>query len=153
MKVKEIEIFGGSLAVTPMGDRLYRLAQDASFCIKTDEGVFTFKIKAGFVTNFRSGGVLVDGFVDQIGDEIKSLCYLAHDAMYTPCLVDGDAVHPVSRKMADEILRASLVFAGMSRFKATLVYRSVRLFGGPAYENDDEFTAANSRLYAMVWGA
>lgn len=153
MKVYAITTDTMALAVTPIGNRLYKLARDTRVEVLTDEGSFVFKFRAGFVTNFRSGGVLVDGFVDQIGDEIKSLCYLAHDAMYTPCLVNGDAVHPVSRKMADEILRASLVFAGMSRFKAALVYRSVRLFGGPAYENDDEFTAANSRLYAMVWCA
>lgn len=153
MKVYAINIDTMALAVNPLGNRLYKVARDTKVDVLTDDGTFSFCFKTGFVTNFRSGGVLVDGFVDQIGDEIKSLCYLAHDAMYTPCIVNGDAVHPVSRKMADEILRASLVFAGMSRFKAALVYRSVRLFGGPAYENDDEFTAANSRLYTMMWGA
>jgi hypothetical protein len=71
MKANSITVDGFALAVTPMGNRLYRIAKDTRVTVKTDEGNFDFYFKAGFVTNFRSGGALVDRFVDQVGDEKK----------------------------------------------------------------------------------
>lgn len=150
MKVHDIKIDTMALAVTPLGDRLYKLAQDTTLKVCTDEGVFVFSLQKGFVTNFRSGGRIVDGFVDQIGDEKKALCYLVHDAIYTPCAALG-MEHPLSRKKGDELLRAALVWAGMSRFKASLVYYSVRAFGHSAYWDDDELTAENSKLFNFRW--
>ena len=61
--------------------------------------------------------------------------------------------HPVSRKLADELLRAVLVYAGMGKFKASLVYNSVRLFGDPAYDDDDALTSMNSKLFSFEWAA
>ena len=96
MKVNSITIDGFALAVTPMGNRLYRIARDTSVSVKTDEGNFDFYFKRGFVTNFRSGGPIVDRFVDQVGDEKKAICYLVHDAIYTPC-ASLNGHHPLSR--------------------------------------------------------
>lgn len=146
MKVNCIATDTLALAVTPIGDRLYKIACDTKVSVQTDEGVFLFKFLRGFTTNFRSGGVAVDSFIDQIGDERKSLCYLVHDAIYTPCAALGGE-HPVSRKKGDEILRAALRWAGMRAFKADLVYNSVRLFGHSAYWEDDDLTDENSRLF------
>lgn len=152
VKVYGISTDGPALSVTPMGNRLYRIAKDTRVTVRTDDGVFDFYFKKGFVTNFRSGGVLVDGFVDQVGDERKSLCYLVHDAIYTPCESLGGH-HPVSREMGDELLRDALKWAGMPSWKASLVYRSVKWFGGCAYEEDDALTSINSRLFDFEWGA
>ena len=152
MKVREIKIDGFALAVVPMGNRLYRLANDTRVTVKTDEGVLDFYFQRGFVTNFRSGGALVDRFVDQIGDEKKALCYLVHDAIYTPCAaLEGH--HPVTRELGDELLREALKWAGMPSWKASLVYRSVRWFGACAYEEDDALTSINSRLFDFMWSA
>ena len=152
MKVVNILTDAIALAVTPIGNRLYKLARDTKVQVYTDEGVFRFDFCKGFVTNFRSGGVAVDCFVDQVGDEKKALAYLVHDAIYTPCAALGGE-HPVSRKKGDEILREALRWAGMSAFKAGLVYRSVRLFGHSAYWEDDELTGENSRLFYFHWDA
>lgn len=139
-----------ALAVTPMGNRLYKVATDTSVSVATDEGYFVFKFKAGFVTNFRSGGVAVDAFVDQVGDEKKALCYLVHDAIYTPCAALG-MEHPLSRKKGDELLRDALKYAGMPKWKAGLVYRSVRWFGHSAYWEDDALTGSNAKLFSFEW--
>ena len=152
MRVRDITTDVFTLAVTPIGNRLYKLARDTKVQVYTDEGVFRFNFCKGFVTNFRSGGVAVDCFVDQVGDEKKALAYLVHDAIYTPCAALGGE-HPVSRKKGDEILRAALRWAGMSAFKASMVYRSVRLFGHSAYWEDDELTDENSRLFHFHWDA
>lgn len=152
MKVNTITIDGFALAVTPMGNRLYRIARDTRVSVKTDEGCFEFFFKAGFVTNFRSGGPLVDCFVDQVGDEKKALCYLVHDAIYTPCASLGGH-HPVSRDLGDKLLRAALKWAELEAWKAELVYYSVRWFGECAYEEDDALTSLNSRLFDFEWTA
>lgn len=150
MKVYSITASPAPLKVTPIGNRFYRVAEDVTIRVSTSEGVWSFRFFKGFVTNFRSGGVLVDGFIDQVGDEKKSLVYLVHDAIYTPCLA-LDFEHPVSRLLGDQFLRAGLRWSGMGSFKASCVYKSVRLFGVSAYDEDDALTAANSRLFTFEW--
>ena len=150
MKVYAITASPAPLKVTPIGNRLYRVAEDVTIRISTSDGVWVFRFFKGFVTNFRSGGVLVDSFIDQVGDEKKSLVYLVHDAIYTPCLA-LDIEHPVSRLLGDQFLRAGLLWAGMCSFKASCVYNSVRLFGASAYDEDDALTATNSHLFTFEW--
>lgn len=152
MRVISLETDSIALAVTPIGNRLYKVAQDTKVSVRTDEGVFCFRFKHGFTTNFRSGGVAVDCFIDQVGDEKKALCYLVHDAIYTPCAALG-MEHPLSRIKGDELLRAGLIYAGMSKFKAGLVYRSVRMFGHSAYWDDDALTTDNAKKFLFEWAA
>lgn len=140
------------LAVIPMGNRLYKLADDCDIRVVTDEGCFRFYAKRGTVTNYRSGGPLVDHFIDQIGDEAIAPWWVIHDLCYTPCAALG-MEHPVSRKQADEILRAGLLYAGMKKWKAQVVYTAVRWFGEPAYEEDDALTSSNSKLFSFEWTA
>ena len=59
--------------------------------------------------------------------------------------------HPVSKKLADELLKAMLINAGMSSWKASLVHTSVKLFGKSAYEEDDILTEKNSMLFTFLW--
>lgn len=156
MKIKSVIVNGRrdkfSLEVIPMGNRLYKLSKPLYVRVYTDEGVFTFSFDFGFVTNFRSGGVLVDFFLDQIGTTLVQIAYLLHDACYTPCLA-LEMEHPISRKLADEMLRAMLEYAQMDAVQSWIVHKSVRLFGGSAYEEDDELTAENSKLFTFNWEA
>lgn len=152
MKVRSIHINQPALTVVPLGNRLYGLAHPNEITVYTDVGCFVIPFKQGFVTNFRSGGLFVDMFIDQVGDQDKALVYLIHDALYTPCDACGGE-HPLSRELADEILRAALIWAGMSPGVAGLVYRSVRIFGKSAYVNDDELTATNRALFSFQWTA
>lgn len=152
MNVYSIVMDKPCLAVTPLGNRYYKLAQDTSISVITDIGCLEFGVKQGLVTNFRSGGPLVDRFVDQIGDEQKSLIYLIHDLMYTPC-DDCNGEHPVTRELADELLRAGLEWAGMGKFKRNVVYYAVRAFGKSAYEEDDDLTDTNKVLFTFSWSA
>ena len=141
-----------NVAVIPMGDRYYKLANDTRIIVHTDTGCMIVDVRAGFITNFRSGGIAVDGFVDQIGDEKKSLIYLLHDIFYTPySALDGE--HPISRELADEFLRDGLAWAGMGKFKRNVVYYSVRAFGKSAYVEDDHLTKTNMELFTFHWSA
>lgn len=158
MKVHTVtlkDFFGNelkALCITPMGDRYYKICNDYEIIVRTSNAEYRYNICNGFVTNFRSGGLLVDSFVDQIGDSLPvQLSWLCHDAAYTPC-ASLNGKHPIGRKEADELLRAMLRFAGMSSFKASAVYNSVRLFGGSAYKEDDHLTMVNSELFSFAKG-
>lgn len=138
------------VSVIPLGNRYYSLYKPYVIRVYTDEGVFSFAFKEKFITNYRSGGKLVDFFIDQIGNAKTQIAYLLHDACYTPCfMLDGE--HPLSKNLADELLEAMLIFAGMSSWKASLVHTSVKLFGTSAYEDDDELTERNSKLFTFLW--
>ena len=152
MNVYSIAMDRPSLAVTPIGNRYYKVAQDTRISVFTDSGCFEFGVKSGLVTNFRSGGPLVDRFVDQVGDEQKSLIYLIHDLCYTIC-DDCNGGHPVTRELADEFLRAGLEWAGMGKLKRNVVYYAVRAFGKSAYEEDDHLTDTNRVLFTFSWSA
>lgn len=156
MKVRSVKLkdwFGNelkALCITPMGDRYYKLCNNYEVIVCTNEGEYRYNFSEGFETNFRSGGIAVDSFIDQIGDKLETqLAWLCHDAAYTPCASLG-MKHPIGRKEADELLRAMLRFAGMSSFKASAVYNSVRLFGGSAYKEDDHLTMVNSELFSFA---
>lgn len=152
MNVYAITMNTPSLAVTPIGDRYYRLAQDTTITVETSDGKLVFAVKRGFVSNFRSGGILVDTFIDQIGDQNTSLVYLIHDLCYTPCS-SCNGKHPITRYLADEFLRGGLEWAGMGKIKRNVVYYAVRAFGNRAYEEDDHLTATNSALFSFRWTA
>lgn len=152
MKVYAITTDTLALPVVAMGNRLYRIARDTKVEVLTDVGNFVFRFKAGYVFVMRTEGVAVDLFVDQLDDEKKALCYLVHDAIYTPCAMLG-MEHPVSRIRGDQLLRAALLYSRMHEFKACVVYNSVRLFGHNAYWRDDALTSANSKLFSFEWVA
>lgn len=144
MIVKHIGAPKDGLKLKALGDRYFQLLEDTKISVCTDEGVFEYKIGAGFVTNFRSGAPLVDWFIDQLGNNLHQVCWLVHDANYTPC-INKCYEHAVSRKTADDLLHAMLLFADEKRWKANLIWSAVRLFGESAYKDDDAFTFDNYR--------
>lgn len=156
MKIKYIKLNGKyvkddtKLVSYPIGDRLYKMFGMNKVEISTDEGKFTYIIYPEFMTNYRSGGALVDIFIDQIGHIWSQLAYLIHDLNYTPCL-SLRMEHPLSRKTSDILLREMLRFGKMSSLKRNIVYNSVRVFGKGAYYNDDELTETNSKLFDFKW--
>ena len=151
MKVLDVQL-RAPLAVVPIGDRLYKAAHDNGIALVTDEGVFAFDFKADVTSNYRSGGPVVDRFIDQVVSEKVGPIWWFHDLCYTPCAaLDGQ--HPVSRKLADELLRAALLWAGMPKWKANVVYYAVRAFGASAYNNDDALTSYNSKRFSFEWRA
>lgn len=78
-------------------------------------------IPAGFETDFGSIPAFLRGLVDD--DDPKALCpFLRHDHRYS--------TRAIPRDQADAELRDGMISCGSSWFKAQLVYRAVRAFGG-----------------------
>lgn len=153
LEVVDIKSFPDPIPVYPLGDRYFKLSELSRIDIYTkNDGVFKFTFYPGFVTNFRSGGRLIDCFIDQFGNNDQQRSYLPHDAVYTPC-DNCNGEHPLSRKFGDELLRACLIYSKMNKAKANAVYLSVRAFGGRAYSDDDQFTRENRKLFKFEWSA
>ena len=128
------------ISVTPLGNRYYRANRRMLINYKQ----YLWTIQTGFITNFRSGPH-VDRFLDQIGTDLIQCCYLVHDVNYTP----GIMGYYFTRAQADALLKEMLIDAGMSRPKANIVWASVRLFGGHAYSDDDEYTIGNCTKFKI----
>lgn len=166
LKMLGIE-YSEPIEMTALGNRFYKLTKPHSvnFVLKDLKlnKIYTLSANylAGFITNFRSGGPLVDFFIDQIGNQDMQELYLFHDAAYTPnSLVLGEPKHLLSKAKADEILRAGIVLAldrnpkrwrWANRAKARIVKLAVTLFGGSAYFDDDAVTDKNSALFTITY--
>ena len=144
MKIENVSFT--DIRLRALGNRYYEIAEPLSVVINTDKDILVYHFDAGFVTNFRSGGAIVDSFIDQIGDEAHQICWLIHDSNYTPCDMLNMA-HPLSKSDSDKLLRAMLRKAGESSFKVDMVYYSVKIFGKSAYYDDDSLTEKNSKLF------
>lgn len=133
--------------IEPVGDRHYELC-DVARCLANlgDKGTWEFEARPPAIIDFRSGGPIVDLFVDQMGKNADiRYAYLMHDMMYTrEC---GRNTHTFSREFADLVLREILISAGMSKFKAYTVWAAVRMFGKSSYEKDDEYTNRNTMCF------
>ena len=91
------------------------------FTLKRGAGV----IPAGFETDFGSVPAWLRSFVDD--DDPQALCpFVVHDKRY------NDAIGP--RAQWDEELYENCIACGMSRVKAWIIYRAVRLGGGSHYQ-------------------
>ena len=142
MIIKKIIYPKNGLRLHALGDRYFQVVEPTEITVITDAGELNAKICPGFITNFRSGGLGVDQFIDPIGDDIHQACWLIHDCNYTPC-INKCYEHAIDRKTADDLLYAMLRFAGESKFKARVIWASVRVFGSSAYNDDDAFTFEN----------
>ena len=145
MKVKDIIFNKDGFKLKALGNRYFQIQERLTIAVCTDIGVFRYKIRPPFVTNFRSGAPIADWFIDQFGDILHQACWIVHDANYTPC-INKCFRHAVDRKTADDLLYAMLLYAGESKLKADIVWGAVRLFGRSAYEDDDSLTVGNYPL-------
>jgi hypothetical protein len=134
--LKVISFKGDQIKTEFAGKDLYRLIERVEAKVKTTEGVLHYIMLPGFLTNMRSGSHAIDGIIPKFTENNRYNVALAiHDLNYTR-LANGS--QPVSRLVADNVLRQMAVMSGeIGSFKAALMYRVVRLFGGSAYESQN----------------
>jgi len=133
------------------GDGLWKMAVPAFVSIQTDDepGTLLYKLRVGYITDFRSGSSLINPVIPQVGDPAIALAWVIHDVNYHGFL---------SRERADKLLLDMLIAGGMSMIKAWLVYTSVRAFGGDHYNDleDDQgliYNANRDRYISFEWRA
>lgn len=127
MKIVSFEM-DGEICISPVRDRWYAVSSPVVISLHTkDYGVIRFHVKHGFLFDGRSGGMLADLFVPNLGTQKELASWLVHDINgYDTCY---------SFKLTNEILRQMLVISGRSKFKSWLVKKAVSLsrtwFGEP----------------------
>ena len=150
MILQNVKIKKTPILVTIAGDRYFRLEKELSIVVTTDNSVAEYKVMPGFVTDFRSGGPVVDLFIKQFGSDLMQAAYICHDIAYTPMFTkDGHRSHQIEKNYADALLEQMLVFAHIKKWKARVVRWALRLFGKKAYMVDNDYSVENSKLYSV----
>lgn len=110
----------------------------------TSFGTVVLQIHPGFMTDLASVPWVAKKIVDDGTREIAmTKAALVHDALY--------ATHYLSRAVADQFFRDILLLEGWSNWRASLAYRSVRLFGWHAYNSCDETKDEDRRFIDREW--
>lgn len=122
--MKILRVYAQKPIVSIVDDRNIKFEKRCLIDLITDEGIYSYCIMPGFITNGRSGPGIVDGFAPHFGDSEMLIAWILHDAAYYELL---------SKELADDILKQMLMLAGMSWVKANIVKKSVQWFGGDAY--------------------
>lgn len=148
--MKVLDVVADIPVLTAKDDRYFQLENTVSIRVFTDEGTLHATLLPGFLTNFRSGPGIVDCFINHIGKPGIAICWLFHDFNYGVYSCLGGE-HPVSKELADDILRQMLILEGMSKGTARIVYGSVKLFGKDAYEEVDKVSKNNMDLGKFEW--
>ena len=150
MILQNVEIKNSPILVTIAGDRYFRLEKELSIVVTTDNSVAEYKVMPGFVTDFRSGGPVVDLFIKQFGSDLMQAAYICHDIAYTPMFTeDGHRSHQIDKNYADALLEQMLIFARVKRWKARVIRFALWLFGRKSYMVDNAFSVENSKLYSV----
>ncbi len=95
-------------------------------------------VKTSFIDLDISGALTIkskyawDGASGPVTDSSRNMrASLVHDALYQ-LMRDGDLIKDTHRKPADKLFRELCKEDGVSRFKAYLWYRALRMWGDPS---------------------
>ena len=150
MKLENIEIENPPILVTIAGDRYFRMEKKLVIKVFTDTQIYEYTILPGFVTDFRSGGPIVDIFIQQFGTNLMQAAYICHDIAYTPMYTEnGERSHQIPKPFADALLEQMLIFANVKKWKAKLIFIALKLFGKKSYMIDNDYSVDNSRKYSL----
>jgi len=117
---------------------LYEISEPVDITIRTDEGVLRYFIRPGFLTDMRSGSHCIDPIIPKFTKNNKyNLAILVHDVNYTKNEMGTHFIE--DRQKCDELLRQMAIQSGeIGSVKAAIMYRAVRMFGGSAFNADNE---------------
>ena len=120
-----------ALRTEHVGKRERQLLTEFTF---SDKLLGLIKVPAGFITDFASIGLLryiaplLFALLSGYGDHAAVI----HDYLYS---AESKEVYPgLSRKQADEVFYRALRAEGIARWRASIFYYGVRLFGWGAFE-------------------
>ena len=131
---------------TEIGPRLYRMDGDGEIKVYTDSGVLILRWKKGFVTDGRSGGVVVDPIFPHWGTRLEKALVLMHDILF----YDFD----ISFETANNLLRNGIKYIGYSWLRYTLVYNGVSTcIARKAFGCKTDAEWANKQLCDCRWDA
>ena len=127
MKLLDIKIIK-PLKMAPLDSKYWKLTDDFAVNFVTNEGIYTLYLKAGWITDVRSGSDAINCIVPKWGNELYVAIVLFHDCCWSGHL---------SRELSNDFLRQGMVLSGeVGTLRASLAYYAVSKFG--RYYNMDE---------------
>ena len=128
MKLLDIKIIK-PLKMAPLDSKYWKLTDDFAVNVVTDEGIYKLYLKAGWITDLRSGSDAINCIVPKWGNELYVATVLFHDACWSGNL---------SRELSNDFLRQGMVLSGeVGTLRASLAYYAVSKFGR-YYDMDEE---------------
>lgn len=131
---------------------IIRFKEDQNIFINFENGTqWKFKILKGFLSDYRSGGNLVDFFVPHFADSVYSLAVCLHDANYT---VNKDGFHNLSKDESDTLMKSMIDWGNkyayettdisgkkikslkVPKWKTSVMKFALEWFAGSAWENE-----------------
>lgn len=123
MKLYRIETNGAPIC-QKYANGYWILTEDYHVQLVTDEGTLCYTMRAGWITDFRSGSSAVDIIVPKRGNDRYTASVLCHDMAYSGW---------ITKDLADELLYQGMVLSGQSKWRAGLAYKAVQWFGEESY--------------------
>lgn len=114
---------------TDKDDGKWRLT--APLIYRSDVADQTFVVPKGFVTDYAS--VPRAPLVFLLCGDTSTLASVVHDFLYT--------AHPVTRDIADAVLKEASLLTGVPKWRAWLMWAGVRLGGASHWEPDEPAAA------------
>jgi hypothetical protein len=111
------------------GTNKFKLTQFLAYF--SSEKNVTFTVSKDFITDFASIPSAFRGIIDTDDAVIKDAAVI-HDMLYSRV---GDT-YKLTRKQCDEVLREAMLTLGSSKWKASMVYFSVRSCGWMFYKKE-----------------
>jgi len=143
--LKVYDFTGTQILTEFAGVDLWRVKNPVNVVVYTSEGKLHYLIEPGFPTNMRSGSHCIDWLIPKFtGNNRYNLAILCHDFAYTK-MKDGS--NPLSRELADEILRQMVIISGeLGSIRAGIMHKALRIGGASAYEceNTGDYAGAEN---------
>jgi hypothetical protein len=128
--------FTSDLLVSPLPDgKRWKLVKEFSYYLD-EEGGETIIVPSGFITDFASVPRIFLLILPSTGR--YSTASVIHDLLYT--------TRERSRKESDEIFYNGMIILGTKKWKAWIMYKSVRLFGWLNYY-ENSWTGLFSEIF------
>jgi len=144
IKLHRIEIVK-PLRYKPVSKKYYDLTDDFFIRLHTSEGVLEPYMKAGWVTDLRSGTDAINWFIPKHGNDEYNAIILFHDFSWSGW---------ISRSLSNELLRQGIILSGTRGEKVASIVKFTVDHVGHYYNLNDELPepyTCNRQLESFNW--
>ena len=128
----EIESKSGKILSKKIAKNLWEITENVTIVVTTDQGCFRYIIKAGMITDYRSGPKIANFILPKKGrGGLYDAAIICHDCNY---FLSGKGLEFVA---SNKLFYTMLLFAGVSKWRAKLGFKSVSSFFGKNAFDDE----------------
>lgn len=160
LKILKVDCSDIGLLIIDDTKREYATDDIGTMAIKTDCGTIVIDWYSGVTTDGRSGGMIVDWLIPNVGDQLYRRAWFAHDCLYSfasHCIRKG-ITPPISFETANYLfygigtLSRKKGGGGVSKWRMRLAEKGVDTkIGRRAYDTADKSDRHNDGLIKVRW--